>query len=158
MRALYEIDQEILDCEMVDEETGEIFIDEEKLKALEMERERKIEGVILWRKDVLAEYEAVKAEYRKFKQRMDSLDNKAESLKNYIRYALNGEKFKTARTNVYYSKSTAVIIDNLGQIKPCYWKTPQEEWISKTLIKEAIASGIKVDGAHQEEKQNIIIK
>ena len=38
MRALYEIDNEILEC--VDEETGEI-LDEEKLNALEMEREKK---------------------------------------------------------------------------------------------------------------------
>ena len=44
MRSLYEIDQEILDC--VDAESGEI-LDVEKLDALQMERERKLEGVAL---------------------------------------------------------------------------------------------------------------
>ena len=56
MRALYEIDNDILAC--VDKETGEI-VDTEKLESLEIEREKKIEGVILWRKDLMAEAEAV---------------------------------------------------------------------------------------------------
>ena len=51
MRALYEINQDILDC--VDLETGEI-LDTEKLDALQMEREAKLEGVA-----------AVRAERRK---------------------------------------------------------------------------------------------
>ena len=45
MRALYDIDAAILDC--VDQETGEI-LDPEKLDALQMEREQKLEGVALW--------------------------------------------------------------------------------------------------------------
>ena len=155
MRALYEIDEAILSC--VDTETGEI-IDEEALKALEMEREQKIEGVILWRKDILAEYEAVKAEAKKLSDRAKALENKAESLKNYIRYALNGDKFKTARCSVSYRKTTSVIVDNPADVSPAYWGTPKEDWISKTHIKEAIEAGANVNGAHLEEKQSIIIK
>ena len=49
MRPLYEIDAEILAS--VDQETGEI-LDIEKLDALQMERERKLEGVALWVKDL----------------------------------------------------------------------------------------------------------
>ena len=59
MRPIYEIDQDILDC--VDMETGEI-LDTEKLTALQMERERKLEGVALWVKDLSAEAAAVKEE------------------------------------------------------------------------------------------------
>ena len=70
MRALYDIDQEILDC--VDLETGEI-LDSAKLDALQMERERKLEGVALWIKD------------------LKSLDNKIDGLKQWLLYALNGE-------------------------------------------------------------------
>lgn len=39
---LYEIDSTIMDC--VDEETGEI-IDLEKLEALNIERDKKVEGI-----------------------------------------------------------------------------------------------------------------
>ena len=44
MRALYEIDNEILAC--VDLETGEV-IDTERLDALQMEREKKVEAVAM---------------------------------------------------------------------------------------------------------------
>ena len=97
MRALYEIENAILEC--VDLETGEI-IDPEKLDALEMEREKKIESVILWRKDLLAEAEAVKKEADTLSKRAKSCESKAEQLKNYISYALNGAKFKTDRCSV----------------------------------------------------------
>lgn len=155
MRPLYEIDADILAC--VDMETGEI-INVDKLQALEMERDAKIEGVILWRKDLLAEAEAVKAEAKKLYDRARAAENKAEQLKGYISYALDGQKFKTERCAVSYRKTTSVIIDDPGKIPSNYWKAPSEDWISKTTVKEAIESGLTVAGAHQEEKQSIIIK
>ena len=66
MRALYEINQDILDC--VDMETGEI-LDVEALNALQMEREAKLEGVALWVKDLKAEAAAVKDEADKLNAR-----------------------------------------------------------------------------------------
>ena len=92
MRALYDIDQEILDC--VDMETGEI-LDSEKLDALQMEREQKLEGVALWIKDLNAEAEAVKAEADKLTARKRALDNKITGLKMWLLTALDGEKLKT---------------------------------------------------------------
>ena len=56
---LYEIDNAILEC--IDMETGEV-IDAEKLDALNIERDAKIENVVLWIKDLKAEAEAIKAE------------------------------------------------------------------------------------------------
>ena len=155
MRALYEIDNEILDC--VDMETGEI-IDEEKLEALEMERDKKIEGVILWRKDIVAEADAVKAEAKKLYDRARVLDNKAEQLKTYISNALEGNKFKTERCSVSYRKSSGVVIDDVHMLPVEVWKDLTEDWISKTKIKEFIEAGKEVKGAHIEEKQSIIIK
>lgn len=155
MRPLYEIDADIMGC--VDTETGEI-VDIEKLKALEMERDAKIEGVILWRKDLLAEMEAVKNEAKKLTERARVAENKAEQLKRYIAYALEGQKFKTERCSVSYRKTTSVIIDDFKAVPKNYWKEPKEDWVSKDLIKEALQGGYEVAGAHQEEKQSIIIK
>jgi hypothetical protein len=56
MMTLYEIDDAILAC--VDPETGEI-INPEALTALQMEREKKLENVALWVKDLKAEAEAI---------------------------------------------------------------------------------------------------
>lgn len=155
MRPLYEIDADIMAC--VDMETGEI-VDIDRLKALEMERDKKIEGVILWRKDMLAEAEAIKNEVKKLQDRIRPLENKAEQLKAYINYALEGQKFKTERCAVSYRKTTSVVIDDPTKIPPKYLKDIKEDWISKTAIKEALEEGMTIDGAHQEEKQSIIIK
>ena len=155
MRPLYEIDNEILGC--VDFETGEI-VDEEKLEALEMEREKKIEGIILWRKDLLAESEAVKAEAKKLYDRARVCESKADQLKKYIEHALEGNKFKTERCSVSYRKSSGVVIDDVHMLPPEVWKDLSEDWISKTKVKELIEAGNEVKGAHIEEKQSIIIK
>lgn len=155
MRALYEIEDDILGC--VDTETGEI-IDPEKLDALEMEREKKIESVILWRKDLLAEAEAVKKEADVLTKRAKSCENKAEQLKNYISYALNGEKFKTDRCSVSYRKTSGVVLDDIYKVSAKFWGDIKESWISKTKIKEAIEKGETVEGAHIEERQSISIK
>ena len=74
MRALYDIDQAILDC--VDMETGEI-LDSDRLTALQMEREAKLEGVALWVKDLKAEADAVKAEADKLTARKKALESQS---------------------------------------------------------------------------------
>lgn len=155
MRPLYEIDNEILGC--VDMETGEI-IDEERLAALEMERDAKIEGIILWRKDLMAEAEAVKAEGKKLYDRARVCENKAEQLKRYIEHALGGNKFKTERCSVSYRNTKSIVIDDVHQLPVEVWKDLDESWISKSKIKDMLEAGKEVKGAHQEEKQSIIIK
>lgn len=155
MRSLYEIDNDILAC--VDMETGEI-IDPEKLDALEMEREKKIEAVILWRKDILAEVEAVRAEAKRLYDRAKVSENKAEQLKEYIENALGGEKFKTARCSVSYRKSSKVIIDNPAEVPFSYLKEIKEDWFSKTAIKEDLEKGQEIKGAHKEEGLSMVIK
>lgn len=155
MRKLYEIEEDLLKC--VDLETGEI-IDEEKLKALEMERDKKIEGVILWRKDIMAEAEAIGNEIRNLSARKKVLDRQAESLKGFTEYALAGEKFKTARCSVSYRKSASIVFDDINKVPKAYMKELKDEWFSKTLIKEAIERGETVDGSHLEEKMNIQIR
>ena len=59
MANLYEIDKGIMEC--LDAETGEV-IDPERLDALFMERNQKIENVACWVKNLLSDAEAIKAE------------------------------------------------------------------------------------------------
>ena len=81
---LYEIDNAILEC--IDMETGEV-IDTERLDALQMERDAKIENVVLWIKDIKAEAEAIKAEKLALAERQKITENKVESLKKWVAYA-----------------------------------------------------------------------
>ena len=59
MATLYEIDNAIMEC--IDFETGEI-VDFERLEELQMERERKLENVALWIKNLKSDADAIKAE------------------------------------------------------------------------------------------------
>ena len=165
MRALYDIDQDILDC--VDLETGEI-LDTEKLDALQMEREAKLEGVALWIKDMKAEAEAVKAEADKLTTRKKALDNKIEGLKTWLLVALDGEKLKTPRCNVYQTHSQRVAIvgdekDLIAWIErhaedPRDYIRYKEPELRKDEIKKALKDGKEIEYAVLEETESVVIK
>ena len=63
---LYEIDTEILGC--VDMETGEI-IDDGRLDRLQMEKEKKIENIACWYKNLKAEEGAIDSEIKNLNAR-----------------------------------------------------------------------------------------
>ena len=163
MRALYEIDQAILDC--VDMETGEI-IDPEKLTALQMERESKLEGVALWVKDLSAEAAAVKEEADKLTARKKALDNKITSLKTWLLLALGGDKLKTPRCNVYQTHSQKVVIDDEKALIDMFMSSPSGEKflrmkdpeIDKNALKDSMKQGDEYEFAHLEETESVVIK
>ena len=163
MLKLYEIDQAILDC--VDMETGEI-LDQEKLDALQMERERKLEGVALWIKDLKAEAAAVKEEADKLTARKKSLENKMDGLKNWLLYALNGEKLKTPRCNVYQTHNQKVVIDDEKALIDMLMTSPfgekflrmKDPEIDKNALKDSMKQGYEYEFAHLEETESVVIK
>lgn len=163
MRALYEINQDILDC--IDQETGEI-LDTDKLDLLQMERDDKLEGVALWIKDLKAEAEAVKREADKLTIRKIALDNKVTALKDWLLKALDGGKLKTARCNVYQMHSQRLAVDN--EEKLIQWCQTLEEpdkflrfkdpELKKDDIKKALKSGYMIPGASLEDTESVVIK
>ena len=163
MRALYEIDQDILGC--VDAETGEI-IDSEALDALQMERERKLEGVALWEKDLMAEAAAVKEEADKLMARKRALDNKIAALKSWLLIALDGEKLKTPRCNVYQTHNTRLAVEDEEQLvkflktlkEPERFLKFREPELKKDDIKKALKDGTIIPGAALEETESVVIK
>ena len=163
MRPLYEIDQAILDC--VDEETGEI-IDPERLDALQMEREQKLEGVALWVKDLNAEAEAVKAEADKLTARRKALENRVTSLKAWLVKALEGRKLKTPRCSVYTQVRQRVnVIDEQSVVNyiQTHYKEP-EKFLRFTLPeirKDAVKEEMKnadIPGVTLESTESVVIK
>ena len=163
MRALYEIDQDILGC--VDAETGEI-LDAEKLDALEMERERKLEGVTLWVKDLNAEAAAVKEEADKLTARKRALDNKITALKSWLLIALDGQKLKTPRCSVYFTHTPKLSVEDeeklIGFLKtleePEQFLRFREPELRKDEIKKALKDGTIIPGASLEETESVVIK
>ena len=165
MRALYDINQDILSC--VDLETGEI-LDVEKLDALQLEREAKLEGVALWVKDLKAEAAAVKEEADKLNARKKALDNKIEGLKTWLLMALDGEKLNTLRCKVYqtHSQRVAIVGDEKELIAwlerntedPREFIRYKEPELRKDEIKKALKDGKEIEYAKLEETESVVIK
>ena len=156
---IYEIDQAIMRC--VDLETGEI-IDTEKLDKLQMEREKKLENVACWIKDLKAEAEALKNEKQALAERQKVAENKAESLKKWLAYVLDGQKFSTSKCAVSFRKTEAVEVttDGLNNLMKEHdelltYKAPEP---NKTAIKQALKDGLSVEGGQLIQNISTIIE
>lgn len=157
---LYEIDSAILGC--IDMDTGEV-IDTDKLDKLQMERDVKLENVACWIKELKAEAEALKNEKQALAERQKVAENKAESLKKYLAYALDGKKFSTAKCSVSFRTTESVEVtteglENLmrdGKDDLLTYKTPEP---NKTAIKQAIKDGLNVPGVQLVQNISTIIK
>ena len=156
---LYEIDNAILEC--IDMETGEV-IDAEKLDALNMERDAKIENVVLWIKDLKAEAEAIKQEKLALAERQKVAENKVESLKKWVAYALGGQKFSTAKCAVSFRNTESVEVTEEGlknlmndHDELLTYKAPEP---NKKAIKDAIKDGLSVAGVQLVQNVSTIIK
>ena len=167
---IYDIDNEFATkmnelLEIFDEETGEVTdIDrfEELKKALDdlaEERKQKISNVACWYKSLVAEAEAIKTEKMNLAKRQQVAENKAESLKKYLEYALQGEKFKDARVSISYRRSEGIhFCEGFdGESLPDEF-VKVEKKAKLTEIKNAIKEGREIPGVSLISKQNIQIK
>lgn len=154
---LYELDKAIADFELEVNEDGEVLnIDE--LDELQMARNDKIEGISLWVKNLEAEKEAVKHEKDNFADREKRLGKKIDSLKGYLTYALQGEKFSTPKVAVSFRKSESVLVKDEYLIPDEYCEFTVMRKPNKKNIKDALKKGKELMGVELIEKQNISIK
>lgn len=159
MASLYEIEQAILDT--VDMETGEV-IDFEKLEELALERDKKIENIALWIKNLEADAKAFKEEKDSFAQKQKAAESRANSLKSYLTSYLDGTTYKSNKVSISFRASKAAEVydlDALMRYDDCdsflKYKDPE---LDKTAIKKAIDEGIELPGCRIVEKSNIQIK
>lgn len=149
---LYEIDAHIMECLSED---GEV-INPEKMAELQMERADKIENVACWIKNLVAEADMIEIERKKLDERKHSALKKAESLKGWLNYALEGQKFSTGKCAVSYRKSQVCTILDPEKVPAAWYKAKYE--VDKASIKEALKNGEIVPGAVLEEKNNVVIR
>lgn len=161
---LFDIDERLAACvkldesRVVDTESGEI-IDLEAIAALEMERDKKIENLGCWYKNLLAEAEALKAQKNAFAEREKAKKAKAESLRGFLRRYLNGKKFESAKVAMSFRKSEAVEFDAkcIGDVPEEFLKFKDPE-LDKVAVKKAIKAGETVPGCELVARQNLQIK
>lgn len=157
---LYEIDKALMAAfdAAVDAETGEIINDDAYADfcQLDMDRNAKIENIGLWIKDLKADAEAIRAEELLLSGRRRAKENKLEKLKSWLSYALDGEKFETAKLRISYRKSQSVEAD-LDKLPDKYLRFRDPEPDKKKLAAD-LKAGKEIPGAVLIEKQNLQIR
>lgn len=157
---IYEIDSAIL--ALVNED-GEIT-DIEALDALQMERDKKVESVACWIKDLKAEAEAIRAEEIALADRRHTLENNIERLKGYLAYALQGQKFETPKCSVSWRRIKAAEIDDAVCMTYIIKHhrddllTFSEPKLARKAITDALKAGEAIEGATLVERTSAQIK
>lgn len=154
----YELDELIAGC--IDEETGEI-INVEALEQLEMDRQEKIERVLLFIKHQRYLVEAMKAEKKELDNRIRIEEKAMEGCKDFIARYLNYENFKSAKCQASFRKSKSVEAD-IEQIKGMFdadmYLRKKEPELDKVAIKKALEEGLNIPGARLVTKVSVIVK
>ena len=169
---LYQLDIQIemLMASFVDEETGEANCTEEEMEKaiaeLGMEFDKKILALRnsyleteLNAKRISAEAKVLREEAANVQKRATALQNRADRIKRFLAYLLNGERFEKDGAKITYRKSEECVIDD----KFLVWaKNNRPELldmrVKKADVKAAIKAGDKLSFAHIEERSNIQIK
>ena len=128
----------------------------EKLDALELAKEEKIDNCIKFYKSRKAMAEALKTEKMAIAKRQQIAENEAERMKEYLALCLDGSKWESVAGKISYRNSKAIVIDNEDSV-PMDYKIATYK-VDKTRIRDAIEHGENVIGAYIEERVNTVIK
>lgn len=160
---LYEIDVEIEQAinamlDSVNEETGEVdSAAVESLTQLQAERERKIENIACYIKNLKADADAYKAEIDSLNKRKKAAENKAARLQSYLELHLSpDEKFSFPRAAISFRKSKKVIIINESLLPKRLFRIKKEP--DKVAIKDEFVAGKKVKGCDYVDSYSMQIK
>lgn len=167
--ALWNIDKDLellieqgFDEETVDPETGEIMGVEERLNALEMSREEKIDNVASYIKRKVYQAKIIRDEEKSFAERRKGHEKNAERLTKYLSDSLQkfGDMvFESARNRITFRKSSGVEIDKDANIPMEYCREVIKYEPDKDKLKAAIESGAEIPGVTvYKDRQNIQIK
>lgn len=155
---LWEVKEQIERCAKVDDEvyadgeTGEIF-DEEAFKKLNLDLEEGLVELCKLYRNLNAEATAYKTEKARLDKNMKRAEKHAESVKRYIDHLCGGKAGVYGSLKVKYTKSSAVIVDDIAKVSSEYLK-PVEPEVDKTAIKKAFKEGKELEGVHIEERSN----
>lgn len=159
---LYEIDDRLMS--LVDQETGEI-LDKESFDTLVMERDHKVEGVALWIKNETAMADALAGEIKKLQDRKKVCENRVTRLKDYLKYALEGEKFATPKVSVSFRSGSKTEVTDWDAFYKWTQTNKRNDLLrmkdpepNKTAIADALKKGEKIPGTETQPSVSVLIR
>ena len=159
---LYEIDTQYTSAmnSAINPYTGEIVDDKlfSEFEKLAEQKEKKILNIAAMYKNIIADAQKIKLEKLKLARRQKVCENKAESLKRYVRsFISEKEKYSDARVSVSWRKSHQVNVYCEADILPEEFQNIKIT-ADKKKIKDAIDSGIHINHCNIKENNNLQIK
>lgn len=161
---LYEITNEIAalnSIESDDESMAQAISD--TLDGMSGELESKAQSVVLFIKNIESDAESISAEIGRLQARKKALENKAESVREYLRYNMEKsgiQKIECPLFTIRCQKGREiVVIENQDSIPDEYVTVKTEIKPDKNAIAKALKEGVDVPGARLElSKSSIVIK
>lgn len=127
------------------------------LDRLQMQRDDKCLATAAVIREMDLEQKAIAAAKKRLSDRIATLKNKIESLKNNLVATLhNGEKLGDTNITIGWRLSHPLIIKDPNLVPPAYCSTVTSP--DTDVIKTAIKAGIPIDFAYIDDKNNIQIK
>ena len=164
MSSLYEIDKaymSALNNFTVDEETGEVFFNDEEIQKLEDDFKNKADNIACYIKDLSALNDAIKAEKAELDARYKANDAKINRLRCYLSQSLEMREMRnleTPRNKLSFRKSTSVVISDEKLVPTQFIKTVVTEKVDKKAISDALKKGELIEGCYLLESNNLQIK
>lgn len=153
---LYEIGNELeAVLARADENGGELSTEDKAiLDALEMEEGEKLERCGHAYLNLVAEAKSFKEEAARLAERKAVLENKAESLKQYVfgylkHNKMDGMEHGTIRLKLCKTPPSVAVLDD--KLIPKKYFEPQPDKLMKSLIQQDIKAGKKVPGAVMQQ-------
>lgn len=123
---------------------------------IEIERDEKLAACCAVYKNMMAERDAIDAELKRLRAKIDAQETKCDNFKRYIsNNLLPGEKWGNGVHKISWRSSESVEILDESRIPYEYWRIKKEP--DKTSIKAKIKLGEMVEGAVMVHKNNIQI-
>lgn len=155
---LYEIKEAYLSLLELEENGVDVA---DYLKQVEGELEDKLQNIGLVYKTLSAEADAIKAEEKKLSDRRKALENKADSIKNWMyeeMKQMNIEKVNKPNIVLSIAKNPPALVLNESLVPAEYKKEEIVIIIDKAQIKENLKNGMAIEGAELVQGTSLRIK
>lgn len=158
---LYEIDSAIQAVyDQIEQNEGVIPDElESQLDGLQMERAAKISNILKLLKNIGSDETALEVEITLLEKKLKAVQNRKQSVKNYLAYAIGeGNKFKNEIASVYWKKSESVLCPDVSFLPLKFVREKITKEPDKVAIKEALNKGEVIQGCSIMHKSTIVVR
>jgi hypothetical protein len=137
--------------------------DDTALALISQELEKKTDSISVLLKSISSDVEQIKAEEVRLATKRKALENRERQIKEYVLHQMkvhNIEKFKGSLFTITRQKNAAsLVIDDESQLPARFYDIiPETKVVNKARVKDILATGVKLAGAHLETGEHLRVR